>query len=290
MRVIDSHVHIYPAEVNRDPAGWAMSHREQNWAGLSLRQRKNGTSVQAFPSVDELLQEMDRASVERVVLLGWYWANAETCELHNRFYAQCVRRHPDRLSAFATVQPLVGSDRAVLELRRSYDEGLVGIGELSPHSQGYGMASTAFQDVLALAAELSWPLNLHVTDPNSREYPGRVETPIEDFVSIAASYPQVKFIFAHWGGLLPLRDTATAQLPNVFYDTAASPLIYDDTVWSRILAVVKPSQVLFGSDYPLNLYPKLENTPTMSRLIAEAVAADVPPEVLRGNIAALLRL
>jgi predicted TIM-barrel fold metal-dependent hydrolase len=228
--------------------------------------------------------------VERAVLLGWYWANAETCELHNRFYAECVRRHPDRLSAFATVQPAVGGERALLELRRSYDEGLVGIGELSPHSQGYGIESAAFQDVLVLAAELSLPVNVHVTDPNSRDYPGRVETPMEDFISIAAAYPQVKFIFAHWGGLLPLRDAATAQLPNVFYDTAASPLIYDDSVWSRILSVVPSSQVLFGSDYPLNLYPKLENAPTMRRLIAEAIAAKVPPEVLRGNIAALLRL
>ena len=106
MRVIDSHVHLYPAELNRDPAGWAMAHHEDKWASLCLRRRQNGADVQGFPSLENLLLEMDRSGVERAVLLGWYWANPATCELHNRFYAECVRRYPDRLSAFATVQPL----------------------------------------------------------------------------------------------------------------------------------------------------------------------------------------
>ena len=78
MRVIDSHVHLYPAELNCAPVAWAESHGEMQWAGLCLRRRKNGLAVQGFPSVEELLQEMDRAGVERVVLLGWYWANAAT--------------------------------------------------------------------------------------------------------------------------------------------------------------------------------------------------------------------
>jgi uncharacterized protein len=290
MRVIDSHVHLYPAELNRDPVAWAMSHREEKWAGLCLRQRKNGTAVQGFPSVETLLHEMDRAGVERALLLGWYWANADTCELQNRFYAECVRRHPDRLSAFATLQPFAGRETTLAEIRRSVDDGLIGLGELSPHSQGYGVDSQVFQEVLLLAAELNLPVNLHVTDPNTREYAGRVETPLEDFVSIAAAYPQVKFILAHWGGLLALRDFASARLPNVFYDTAASPLVYDNSVWQRVLAVVAPEQVLFGSDYPLNLYPKLENKPEMGRLIAEASVAGVSASVMSGNVAALLRL
>jgi predicted TIM-barrel fold metal-dependent hydrolase len=289
MRVIDSHVHLYPPELNRDPLEWATSRGEAQWSGLCLRRRKNRTAVQGFPSVDELLQEMDHARVERAVLLGWYWTNGDTCELHNRFYAQCVRDHPDRLSAFATLQPLAGRDKTIAELRRAHGDGLVGLGELSPHSQGYGVTDEVFREVLALAAEWKLPVNLHVTDPNSREYPGRVETPLEDFVSIATAFPQVNFILAHWGGLLPLRDAATAELRNVFYDTAASPLMYDNTVWERVLASVDREHVLFGSDFPLNLYPKLAEKPEMRHFITEAITAQVPLEVMSENAEKLIR-
>ena len=290
MRVIDSHVHLYPAELNCAPVAWAESHGEMQWAGLCLRRRKNGLAVQGFPSVEELLQEMDRAGVERVVLLGWYWANAATCGLQNRFYGDCVRRHPDRLSAFATLQPLAGRQETLAELRRAHSDGLIGLGELSPHSQGYAVDHDVFQEVLQLAAELRLPVNLHATDPNSREYPGRVATPLDDFVSLAQAFPQVNFILAHWGGLLPLRDPAVASSSNIFYDTAASPLVYDDSVWQRVLAVVPPEQVLFGSDYPLNLYPKLGHEPEMKRFIAEATAGGAASEVMSGNAVKVLRL
>jgi predicted TIM-barrel fold metal-dependent hydrolase len=238
--------------------------------------------------VDQLLHEMDRSGVERAILLGWYWKNGDTCALMNRFYADCVRQHPDRLSAFATIQPLDGVAQAVAEVRRACNDGLVGLGELSPHSQGYDVTNGAFREVLGLAAELKLPVNLHVTDPNSREYPGRVETPVEDFLGLANAFPEVNFILAHWGGLLPLRDASAPALRNLHYDTSASPLMYDDSVWKRILSVVPPEQVLFGSDYPLNLYPKLSDTPEMTRFIAEAATADAPRAIMRDNALRLI--
>jgi predicted TIM-barrel fold metal-dependent hydrolase len=290
MRVIDSHVHLYPPEANADPYAWAIEREEVQWSQMCTRRRKNGAAVQGFPSVDELLREMDRAGVERAILLGWYWSKPETCEWQNRFYANCVRLHPDRLSAFATLQPLAGSDRTLAEVRRARDDGLVGLGEISPHSQGYGVTNEAFRAVLIMAGELKLPVNLHVTDPNSRDYPGRLETPLEDFVWLAREFPAVNFILAHWGGLLPLRDAEAAKLANLFYDTAASPLVYDDSVWRRFLAVVPAGRVLFGSDFPLNLFPKESAVPEMSRLIAQARSASAGAEIFSGNTAKLLRL
>jgi len=290
MRVIDSHVHLYPPETNRDPAAWAEAAGENAWAKMSLRRRRNGSAVQSFPSVEELLHEMDRCGVERVVLLGWYWLRAESCAQQNRFLAECVRVHRDRLSAFVTVQPAAGREVTLAELRRGRDAGLIGVGELSPHSQGYGIDDEVFAEVLRTAGEWNLPVNLHVTDPNSREYPGRVETPLEDFLALARRFPRTNFILAHWGGLLPLRETAAIELENVFYDTAASPLLYDDTVWRRFLAVVRHDRVLFGSDFPLNLYPKSELTIGMARFLAEAQNAEAPEAVLRGNAVRLLKL
>ena len=290
MRVIDSHVHLYPPEVGHDPAGWAMAHGEPQWAGLTTRLRKNGTGVQTFPTVDQLLREMDEAGVERAVLLGWYWHNGDTCVHQNRFYAGCIRAHPDRLSAFATVQPLAGGAVTADEMRRAHGDGLIGLGELSPHAQRFAIDLPAFRAALVLAGELGWSVNLHVTDPNSRPFPGRVETPLEDFIRLALDFPFVNFILAHWGGLLPLRESAALALPNLHYDTSASPLLYDDSVWRRFLATVPAERVLFGSDFPLNNYPKLDASPVMSRFVAEAKQAGCPELVLRQNAERLLRL
>ncbi len=286
--IIDAHVHLYPPEVARDPAGWARAAGEPHWATLCTRVRPNGRPVQDFPSVDELLREMDAAGVARAVLLGWYWHQPATCAAQNRFYAACVRAHPDRLAAFATVQPAAGGDAAVAELRRAHDDGLMGLGELSPHSQGYAIDDAAFGAVLTLAAELRLPVNLHVTDPASRPYPGRVETPLADFARLARAWPQVSFVLAHWGGLLPLVDADARGLANVSYDTAASPLLYDAGVWGKFFAVVPRERVLFGSDFPLNLFPRLDAQAGMARFVAEARSANAGDTTFAGNARRLL--
>ncbi len=290
--IIDAHVHLYPLEIGRDPRSWAVAAGEPHWAALCTRTRRDGQSVQVFPAVDELLREMDAEGVARAVLLGWYWERPENCAMQNRFYAECVRAHPDRLSAFAALQPRAGHWPVLEEMHRARDGGLVGLGELSPHSQGYRVDDAVFADVLTLAADWKMPVNLHVTDPASRSYPGRVETPLADFVALARACPRTTFVLAHWGALLPLGEASVhaTSLPNVFYDTAASPLIYDAGVWARALPGMGVDRVLFGSDFPLNLYPKLDEAPRMARFIAEARAGGAGAGVLGGNVARLLRL
>lgn len=237
---------------------------------------------------------MDRAGIARAVLLGWYWQRAESCGEQNRFYAQCVRDHPDRLSAFAALQPAVGRDATLAELHWAREEGLTGLGELSPHSQGYPVDDPVFREVLGLAAEFGLPVNLHVTDPNGRDYPGRVPTPLADFVGLATDFPRTTFILAHWGGLLPLQPAAARLPSNLFYDTAASPLLYGEDIWREFMRVSGPDRVLFGSDFPLNLYPRQEAEPEMVRLVQEARAAGLSAgtlaAVLSENAKRILRL
>lgn len=292
MPIIDAHVHLYPAEVDRDPAAWAGAAGERHWAVLCTRRRRDGRPVQTLPTVDQLLGAMDAAAIDRAVLLGWYWEKPATCEWQNRFYAACVRAHPRRLSAFATLHPAAGRAATLDEMRRAKDEGLVGVGELSPHAQGFAVDDPVFAEVLELAGSLGLPVNLHVTDPASRPYVGRIETPLGDFVRLARTYPGTNFILAHWGGLLPLSAAADAvrACPNVYYDTAASPLLYDAGVWSRAIPACGPDRVLFGSDFPLNLYPKLDQMPGLVRLVAEAKSSGVSDAIMGGNAVRLLGL
>ncbi|MDR1281059.1 MAG: amidohydrolase family protein [Opitutaceae bacterium] len=249
MPIVDAHVHLYPDELNRDPAGWAVAHGETHWAMLATRRRRaSGEGVQEFPSLRTLLQAMDDAGVDRAVLQGWYWEHPETCAWQNRFYAQCVRQHPDRLEAFATFHPGAGEAAVLAELRRARDEGLAGLGELSPHSQDVPVTHPALVAALGLAGDRGWPVCVHVTDPLSRPYPGRIVTPREDVATLARGFPETRFLLAHWGGGFQVRG-----YPNVWVDTAAAPLIYGSDAWLMSGRTCRPEQVVFGSDFPLRL-------------------------------------
>jgi predicted TIM-barrel fold metal-dependent hydrolase len=194
--IIDAHVHLYPPEVNRAPADWAAACGEAHWATLCARRRKDGRPVQAFPSLDQLLRDMDAAGVTKAVLLGWYWERPETCVMQNRFYAECLRTHPDRLAAFAAIHPAMTPG----EVAWAEDSGFAGLGELSPHSQGVSLQDRTIRAMVEEAGRRKLAVNLHVTDPQSRRYPGWVETPLADFVQLAHDFPATNFILAHWGG------------------------------------------------------------------------------------------
>lgn len=293
MPIIDAHVHLYPPEVNRDPTAWAAAAGEFRWAVMHTRVRKNGRPVQTFPAVEGLLRAMDDAGVERAVLLGWYWERMASCRMQNRFYAECVRTHPDRLSAFATVHPGEGMTAALEELAWARDAGMRGVGELSPHSVGWVMSDPVLAAVLQRAGEWGMPVNLHVTEPDSRDYPGKVETPLQDFAAIARKHAKTTFILAHWGGRLPLVLDEPLP-PNLWFDTAATPLLYAQSFWREFVTKVGAERVLFGSDFPLNLYPAIDAEPNMTRLVAEVHRSELTAlqlkTVLADNARRLLKL
>ena len=292
MRIVDTHVHLYPPEAGREPTAWAAARGETHWTTLCTRRRKDGRPVQGFPTLEQLLRAMDAAGVAKAVLLGWYWENQSTCVEQNRFYAACVRAHLDRLAAFAAIHAGAGSE-ALEEARRAAGEGFIGLGELSPHSQHVSVSDPGWRRLLELAADLKLPVNLHVTDPASRKFAGRVETPLADFVQLAREFSRTRFVLAHWGGGLAYAEALSA-FPNVYFDTAASPLMYEPVVAHRKLAALPGEKILFGSDYPLILYPRAETEPGFAGLIDEFKAAGLSEgqlaAVLGGNAARVLNL
>ncbi|MDR0353739.1 MAG: amidohydrolase [Opitutaceae bacterium] len=288
MPIIDAHAHLYPPEVNASPAAWAATRGEAHWATLCTRVRKSGRPVQGFPGVAELLRAMDAADVERVVLLGWYWETPATCAWQNRFYAECLRMHADRITAFAALHPGAGAAAVREEIARALDAGFRGLGELSPHSQGLAADDPVLGEALELAGELGLAVNFHVTEPDSKDYPGKIATPQEDFARLARAHPRTTFIWAHWGARAALAPGIGAEvraLDNVFFDTAASPLIYPPKIWREMADAVGAGRIVFGTDFPLVLYPARETAPSMRSLAGEAGASGLNA----GELAAILR-
>lgn len=261
----DSHIHLFTEEMAANPGEWAKTNGEPVWAAcVSPPDRP---SIQGWSTPDELMRDMDGAGLEKVVLLGWYWENADSCRLQNRFYADLLRRYPDRLLVFASIQP--GDPEVLDEIDRAQDAGFTGLGEIHPQAQGFTLEDSCWLRILEHVTDKGLPINLHVTDPDSPSYPGRVDTPLEPYLAMASVWPNQVFILAHLGGGIPwkfkdrLKDLRKTQL---YLDCSAAPLLYDSDILVRCAQSYGADRLLFGTDYPLRVFPKRQRRPEFAQM------------------------
>jgi predicted TIM-barrel fold metal-dependent hydrolase len=287
---IDAHVHVFPADVATGASAWGRARSEQGWVDCVAPQGRR--SIQGWADPDAMIARMDEDGVDACVMLGWYWQNQETCDLQNGWHAQWIRRHPGRLLGFASVQPGAGP-RAVEALERALDSGLCGVGELLPRAQGFTLGDPTWRRVVELAIRRRVPMNLHATDPGKGPAAGP-PTPLDAYVGLAREYPEATFILAHWGGGLAFRGAAGHEaLPsNLYFDTAASPLLYEPSVFRQAVDRVGAARIIYGSDFPLMLYPRETREPGFARFLGEIAAAgltaDERSKILGSNVRALL--
>ncbi len=275
-QIIDSHVHFFPEMLKTSSLTWAEEHVEKLWKICVAPPDR--PSIQGWANEKEMLDAMDEANMERVILQGWYWENQTTCSSMNRIYHKLLTQYPDRISAFASLQPLE-SARALEEIKWILDQGFIGIGELHAQGQGYSLRSECFLKCIEAIKASEIALNFHVTDPSAKDHPGKVETPLNDFIDFANEYPKQKIILSHLGGLLPLyAQDNKLELPkkNVFYDTAAIPLLYDASMITTMTEMVGSDKILFGSDFPLRVFPKKQKHPDFLKSVDFIKKLDLP--------------
>ncbi len=293
--VIDAHIHLYAPEVSADPRAWGQARQESVWVNCVAPEGR--PSLQGWATVGQLLRDMDSAGVDRVVLLGWYWENQATADLQNRWFADWIKTHPDRLSAFATVVPSP-DNRWAESLRHALEQGFCGIGELLPQAQGFTLKDESFATLMQIARDYRVPTTLHVTDSLSVA-PGAyvIPTPLAGYVELVKDFPDNVVILAHWGGGLPfyeLNRTLGSLFRNTYYDTSASALLYHPSVYRRVCDLIGADRILFGSDYPLLTHRRLTREPTFVHDLQDARNAGLTASELKGilgeNARRLLRL
>jgi hypothetical protein len=246
-------------------------------------------------SADQLVAELDASGFDLAVACGWGWTDHALCVEQNDYLIEAVGRFPGRIVGFAAVQPAAG-DKAVHEAERAVKAGLKGIGELMPHGQGYRLDQSSgtpdgtplLAPLAELAVELGVPILTHTSEPVGHLYPGKGDVTVQTLVNLATAFPDLKLICGHWGGGLlfyELMKEVAAALTNVYYDTAASPYLYDPRVYRAAAILAGPEKILFGSDYPL-LH--------IARCARQVVDAGLPAEeterILGLNAARLLGL
>ena len=180
-------------------------------------------------------------------------------------------------------------EEAAQEADRCASAGLAGIGELHPDTQGYDLGDEgAMGPLMEAAGALGLIVLTHSSEPVGHTYQGKGETRPEVLWQFIQNFPDATIVCAHWGGGLPfyaLMPEVKEGLANVYFDTAASPFLYDRRVFEAGARLVGAGRILLGSDYPLL---------RASRLLREVEVAELPKadkDAIRGgNAAGLLGL
>ena len=198
-----------------------------------------------------MIDDIDHAGLDRAIIMGYYWQKHEMCVARNSEALELVRRWPGRLLAFATVQPKAGP--ATLDGAGP----LPGRRHVRRQAGPYGQGSQAWRTRTSCAWPRPAPRGAcHSTCTSTRRsadfYAGKGATPLAAGLRAGlSSSPELDIILAHWGGGLLFYETmpeVRRTLRRVWYDTAASPLLFPtQAIFRAALACVDPAK------YPVRL-------------------------------------
>lgn len=204
----------------------------------------------------------------------------------NDYVLDSVARFSGRLIGFCTVQP--DSPGAAAEIERCFRGGARGVGEMRPDTAMPGSAADSLAPIADVIREHGLPLLVHASEPVGHHYQGKGQFTPGKLYSLITAFPALTLVCAHWGGGLPfyaLMPEVQRAMANVYFDTAASPFLYNSRVYAEVTRLVGADKVLFGTDWPLL---------RQSRLLREIDGLGLPAEarekMLSGNARRLLGL
>lgn len=246
---------------------------------------------QFWSDSDGQLKLMDSHAVDKALLLyptsdahlnmgGW----DKLCDAYNPAIANLVSSHPDRFIG-AGILPVDSPSRIKFELSKIESLGLRVI-SLASSYDGIYLDDPIFFEIYEFAQKKSMPIHVHsqILNPIGEErLNDPLLTPVIDYVfdvtatigrmmmaGVFSKFPAVKFVFAHYGGVLPIikeRFDSTYQMlrgRNIVKDLGKLPSEYFTNLcfdmsgsastgtFLAALEVVSSKNLLWGSDYPAN--------------------------------------
>jgi len=244
--IIDFHTHLFPPDVRKS--------RENYFAGESAFELLYASPKSKMIGAGEIIAAMDEQGVDVSVVFGFPWKNLEMAKRHNDYIAEAVARYPDRLKGFCCLDPCPSD--AAAEVERCLANGLCGVGELAFYRSGIECVIVdSMEPVMALCRERGVPVMIHTNEPVGHQYPGKTENTLLQIYDLVKRFQDNTIVLAHWGGGIffysVLKKEVKDVLRNVYYDTAASPFLYDPAVYRMAIDRVGIEKILFGTDYPL---------------------------------------
>ncbi len=278
--LIDFHTHIFPPEVQK--------RRERYCARDPWFNELYSNPRAHLATAEELIAEMDSAAVDLAVTFSFGWTDPGLIEETNSYVIDAMRRYPQRLAGMAVLQPTAGV-RALHELERCVQAGMIGLGELMPHGQGYSLGDTALlTPFMEIVRQHQLLVLSHCSEPVGHLYPGKGNVSLPDIITFLTAFPDVRFVAAHWGGGLPfysLMPEIQRVTAHVWYDTAATAYLYRNDILPVVARLVGVERILFASDYGLLRQQRIIEYVKQSGLNEAEIAL-----VLGGNAQNLLRV
>jgi aminocarboxymuconate-semialdehyde decarboxylase len=236
------------------------------------------------------LAEMDAMGIDvQAISTGpmqfYYWAEPDLCRQTSRLIndnlAGIAAAHPERFVALGTV-PLQDTELAIAELERCVrDLGMHGV-EICTNVNGEELASPRLDPFFARVEELEVMVFLHAFSYTESErfndynLANTIGHPLDNTVAIShfifsgalERHPDLKLVFAHGGGYLPLypgradhafrtrgdsRENISKEpsqyLRRLYFDT----VVYDPIQLRTLIEMYGSDHILLGTDYPFDM-------------------------------------
>lgn len=273
--IIDSHSHYLPKEILK-------------WASFY-----SGT----FSDIKTRIGIMDEAGTDKALLTypttdaarKAKVSEAEIARIFNDSVAEVIKKYPERFIGTAVIVPL-NKKEMLKELERAIDKlGLKGV-SLASSYEGVYLDDERFFPLYEKVIELNIPVFVHATTERPMGYERLAHpllTPVMEYVfditvcigklitsGTLDRFPELKFVFAHFGGVMPfirerfdtiykmlygqkviekLPKLPSEYLKKIYVDTSGSSS--KDAILSTI-ETVGIEHILWGSDYPSNATPQ----------------------------------
>ncbi|MBM4404883.1 MAG: amidohydrolase [Chloroflexi bacterium] len=249
---IDAHTKIFPPSFARRRT--ALAKADATFGDLY------GSSKAKLAKAEELVQALDGSGFDAAWVLNIGWQTYAACRESNDYILASAKRYPKRLVPFCSVNPMWGA-LAVKEIERCAALGARGLGELHPDTQGYDIANArVMAPVMEAARRRRLIVAAHASEPVGHRYPGKGRVTPERLLAFVETFPNQPIVLAHWGGGLPfyaLMPEVRKALKNTYFDTAASPFLYEPKVFEAAATLIGHEKILFATDWPLIAQPRL---------------------------------
>lgn len=262
--IIDSHAHAAMEAVLpvRFFDGWVDNLERLLPPGASPAQRASLVAMfralNQDPDCDKLVAEMDRAGIDRTVLLIVDFGFAYPDEFGRledvyRLHRDIMQRHPGRFIVFAGMDPRRGAAGAMLLEQALRDWEFRGLKIYPPC--GYAPDARELDPFYEICACYRVPVLSHI-GPTSPTLSFRYTRP-EHIEDAAFRHPGVNFILGH-AGVTWREEAAMLALfrPNVYLDMSGFQPYWKRGELDTILAEHKRRGVLrkllFGTDWPIH--------------------------------------
>jgi aminocarboxymuconate-semialdehyde decarboxylase len=262
--VVDVHAHVIVSGLGADVR------REFGKQVVAFAGREIRSAIREFASIDGILEEQDRAGVDRIVLSPWVQLLDREPERQNEALANLVS---DRVACLGTA-PLDKPDALVALM----DDGRLSGVEVAASFDGEYLGAERFRPFWAAADETGAVVFVHPTTRGfqapifeERYMWNTIGNPTETTITAAHmvlqgvldEHPRLKVILAHGGGAItalrgrlahhqrfaePGRDVLGA-LRRFHYDT----VVFDPGVLRALVEFAGADHVLLGSDYPFDM-------------------------------------